>query len=154
MMTPLVVLLILLFGILLFIAEVFLLPSGILGKIGFIVTIIGLSFAYYIFGFNYGTLCVFAALAINGALLYFGTDRISKSKMAMQQTSDGKVNIFSDFGLKIGDKGLTITDLRPEGKAIFNNEKITIWSFNGFVDANEIVEINQIKDNKIFVQKV
>lgn len=153
-MTPLLVFAILFFGVLLFIAEVFLFPSGILGKVGLVVTVTGLVFAYKLFGFNAGTLCLFGAFIINGALLYFGADRISKSKMAMRQTSDGKVNIFSDFGLKIGDKGVTITDLRPEGKAIFNNDKITIWSFNGFVDANANIEIIQIKDNKIFVQKV
>ncbi len=153
-MTPLIVLLILVFGVLLFIAEVFLLPSGILGKIGFIISIVGLSFAYYIFGFNYGTLCVLATLVINGTLLYFGADRISKSKMAVQQTSDGKVNIFSDFGLKIGDIGIAVTDLRPEGKVLFNDEKVSVWSFNGFIDANSKVEVHQIKYNKIFVQLV
>ena len=153
-MTPVLVFSILFFGILLFVAEVFLFPSGILGKVGLITTVVGLFFAYKIFGFNTGTLCLFGEFIINGCLLYFGSDRISKSKMAMQQTSDGKVNIFSDFGLKVGDKGITITDLRPEGKAIFNNDKITIWSFNGFIDANEAVEVHQIKDNKIYVQKV
>lgn len=153
-MTPVLVFSILFFGILLFVAEVFLFPSGILGKVGLITTVVGLFFAYKIFGFNTGTLCLFGAFIINGCLLYFGSDRISKSKMAMQQTSDGKVNIFSDYGLKVGDKGITITDLRPEGKAIFNDDKITIWSFNGFIDANEAVEVHQIKDNKIYVQKV
>ncbi|MFN8281614.1 MAG: NfeD family protein [Chitinophagales bacterium] len=153
-MTPFLVFAILFFGVLLFVAEVFLLPSGILGKIGFVTTIVGLVFAYKLFGFNYGTFCVLAAFIVNGTLLYFGADRISKSKMAVQQTSDGKVNIFSDFGLKVGDKGQAITDLRPEGKALFNDNRITIWSFNGFIDANTLIEVVQIKDNKIFVQKV
>lgn len=153
-MTPFLVFAILFFGVLLFVAEVFLLPSGILGKIGFVTTIVGLVFAYKLFGFNYGTFCVFAAFVVNGALLYFGADRISQSKMAMRQISNGKVNIFSDFGLKIGDQGKTISALRPEGKAIFNKDRITIWSFNGFIEADEQIEIIQIKDNKIFVQKV
>ena len=62
-MTPVLVFSILFFGILLFVAEVFLFPSGILGKVGLITTVVGLFFAYKIFGFNTGTLCLSLTVA-------------------------------------------------------------------------------------------
>ncbi|MCB9033650.1 MAG: hypothetical protein H6553_07420 [Chitinophagales bacterium] len=153
-MSPLlIVIAILLFGTLLFIAEVFLMPSFILGKIGFVVTIVGLAFAFYELGILYGSICVIAAIVINGVLLYIGADRISESKMAVQTVVDGKVNEFVDFGLKVGDIGITLTDLRPEGKAIFGDNRVSVWSFNEFISADKNINIVQIKDNKIFVKE-
>lgn len=154
-MSPLlIVIAILLFGTLLFVAEVFLMPSFVLGKIGFVVTIVGLAFAFYELGVLYGSICVIAAIVINGVLLYIGADKISESKMAVRTVMDGKVNEFEDFGLKVGDTGKSLTDLRPEGKAIFGENKVSVWSFNEFVSADKSISIFQIKDNKIIVKEI
>lgn len=152
-MSPLlIVIAILIFGTLLFIAEVFLMPSFVLGKLGFVVTAIGLLLAFVNLGAFYGGLCVLAALAVNGGLLYFGASRISQSPMAVRHTLDGKVNEFSDSGLQSGDSGMAVTDLRPEGRALFGEEKVTVWSYSGFIEANTGIEIVHIRENKIFVK--
>ena len=154
-MSPLIVVIaILLFGTLLFIAEVFLMPSFILGKIGFVVTAVGLVLAFINLGALYGGLSVLAALVVNGTLLYYGAANISKSRMAVRETIDGRVNLFEDGGLKINDLGKAVTDLRPEGKAEFGDEKLTVWSYSGFIDANTEIIIVHIKENKIFVKKL
>lgn len=152
-MSPLlIVVAILIFGTLLFIAEVFLMPSFVLGKLGFVVTAIGLLLAFINLGAFYGSLCVLAAIVVNGALLYFGANRISQSPMAVRHTLEGKVNEFSDTGLKAGDDGVAVTDLRPEGRAIFGEEKVTVWSYSGFIEANTNVEVVHVRENKIFVK--
>lgn len=152
-MTAGFVILILVLSVLLFIAEVFLLPSGILGKLGFITAIVGLFFAYYIFGFTYGSLCVIMTVIINGALLYVGANKLSQSKLAIRETIDGKVNVQEDaIGLKVGDTGSTISTLRPEGYALFRDDKIIVWAFSGYIEADTKIEIAQIRDNKIYVK--
>jgi membrane-bound ClpP family serine protease len=124
----------------------------VLGKLGFVVTAVGLVMAFVSLGGFYGSLCVLAALAVNGTLLFFGTDRLSKSRMAVRHTLDGKVNLFEDIGLKVHDTGKAVTDLRPEGKAEFGEEKVTVWSYSGFIEANTEIVIIHIRENKIFVK--
>lgn len=145
---------ILVFSTILFVIEVFFLPTLIIGKIAFVITIVGLGLAFYELGAVYGSLCVLASITINGLLLYYGMNRIAKSKIAVQEIIDGKVNEFQDFGLKINDIGTAISDLRPEGKAEFNQIRVTVWASNGFIDAHSTIQIHQIQDNKIFVKSI
>lgn len=155
-MTPLAIVIgILLFGTLLFIVEVFILPTLIIGKVAFIITILGLAFAFYELGALAGSICVIATIIINGLLLYFGMDRLSKSKISVQEVIDSKVNEFHDYGLKVDDEGISLSDLRPEGKAQFNIEdKISVWANTGFIPADTKIKIYQISDNKIYVKPI
>ena len=60
---------------------------------------------------------------------------------------------FTNF--KLGDKGVTLTNLRPEGKAIFgDDERITVYSIGEFIDKDAHVTIVKIEHNKIFVTTV
>lgn len=145
---------ILIFGTLLFVIEVFFLPTLVVGKIAFVVTLVGLGLAFYELGAMVGSICVLAAIVVNGLLLYYGMNRISKSKIAVQEVIDSKVNVFDDFGLKVHDQGIALTDLRPEGKAEFNDQKITVWAYNEFIEAQKTIEIHHINENKIFVKTI
>ena len=101
-MSPLLIIIgILVFGTILFIVEVFFLPTLVVGKIAFVVTILGLAVAFYELGAVVGSICVLATIVVNGLLLYFGMDRISNSKIAVREVIDGKVNLFDDYGLTI-----------------------------------------------------
>jgi membrane-bound ClpP family serine protease len=154
-MSPLLIIIgILVFGTILFIVEVFFLPTLVVGKIAFVVTILGLAVAFYELGAVVGSICVLATIVVNGLLLYFGMDRISNSKIAVREVIDSKVNLFDDHGLKINDEGIAVTDLRPEGKAEFNDKKVTVWAYDGFIEALTPVSIHQIQDNKIFVKTI
>jgi membrane-bound ClpP family serine protease len=154
-MSPLFIVIgILLFGTLLFVVEVFFLPTLVIGKIAFVITILGLAFAFYELGAIKGSICVLAAIIINGLLLYYGMDRISNSKLSVREVIDGKVNQFEDFGLKVGEHGRAITDLRPEGKADFYDNKVTVWASEGYIEANSKIIIHQINNNKIFVKLI
>lgn len=154
-MSPLAIIIgVLLFGTLLFVVEVFIIPAMIVGKIAFVVTLAGLAFAFYELGAFYGSLCVLAAVVINGLLLYYGMNRIARSKISVQEVIDSKVNEFEDFGLKIDDEGTAITDLRPEGRALFNDQKVVVWATTGYIATETKIQIQQINNNKIFVKPI
>ena len=56
---------------------------------------------------------------------------------------------------KIGDKGITLTNLRPEGKALFGEDgRTTVYSIGEFIDKNAHIEIIKIEHNKIFVTTI
>lgn len=52
----------------------------------------------------------------------------------------------------IGDIGITYSDLRPSGSAIFNNKKIDVFTQGEFIPKNKSVEIISIKGNRLIVQ--
>ena len=55
----------------------------------------------------------------------------------------------------IGDHGKTLTNLRPEGKAIFaNDERVTVYSLADFIEKDTAVEIVKKEHNKIFVKPI
>lgn len=151
-MTPLLIFILLFVGIFLFLLEIFLLPGFIVGALGVIISIYASVEAYREFGSTIGTIIVTSTVVLNTLIAYFGLKNLNKSPMALRKTNDGRVNEFTDNGYVAGQTGVCITALRPEGKVRFEDEIVTVWSFNGFIDAGETVEIYKIAENKIFVQ--
>lgn len=66
----------------------------------------------------------------------------------------GKFNDEFTLDLNIGDKGQTISSLKPIGKALFQENEIEVSSNGGFVNENIEIEIIRIESNKIFVQPI
>lgn len=153
-MNALEIFILLFIGIALFMLDVFLIPGMIIGSIGIITSIIAIFFAYQEMGFWVGTFLLVGTSALNIFLVYWGMNRLSKSPLAVRKVIDGKVNTFEKHHLHVGDIASTTTALRPEGKIMYNNELVTVWSQVGFIEANTTVEVVAIHDNKIFVKKV
>ena len=141
-------------GTLLILLEIFFIPGFIVGVLGFGLCVWGAIEAFQSLGAFTATLVVGVTFLLNAIIAYFGLKNLHKSPMSMKETITGRVNEFEDFGLVVGDKGKTITDLRPEGKAIFNDQHITVWAFSGFIQSGTEVEVNRISDNKIFVTQL
>ncbi|MGX7091702.1 NfeD family protein [Hutsoniella sourekii] len=56
--------------------------------------------------------------------------------------------------LTIGQKGTTVSILRPVGKAVFNDRHLEVISDEGFIDIGQAIIITQLRGNQIFVRKV
>ena len=151
-MSPLLIFILLFVGIFLLLLEIFLLPGFIVGVLGVIVSIYATVEAYKEFGTTIGTIILTSTVVLNTLVAYFGLKNLNKSPMALRKTNDGRVNEFTGGAFLPGQTGVCITALRPEGKVRFDEEIVTVWSFNGFIDAGETVEIYKIAENKIFVQ--
>jgi len=65
---------------------------------------------------------------------------------------DGHVNEFDYSNISVDDIGVTITALRPEGRAMINDERVIVYSKGFYIDTNQEVVVVKIKDNKIFVE--
>ena len=72
----------------------------------------------------------------------------------MKAEITGKVNELEQHLYKIGDKGTTVSELRPNGKAIFNGERIDVYSTGEYIARNTEVEIIKITHDKIFIKPV
>lgn len=139
-------------GTILILFEIFLLPGLVVGLIGAGLCIWGIYEAFITLGTNSGWIILIITIIVNGVLAFIAYKNLHKSRFAMKEQNLGRVNEFDDFGLVEGDEGMAITDLRPEGKALFNHQLISVWTFDGgFISSNQSIKIVRISDNKIFV---
>ena len=56
------------------------------------------------------------------------------------------------LALNVGDKGVTVTELRPNGKANFNGTKTEVYSNREYIARDTEIEIAKITRDKVFIQ--
>ncbi len=140
-------------GILLMFIESFLLPgTGIVGILGGILSGGGVLLCYDAFGNYYGNISLIITLVIIFISLYLGFRRISKLKWSVNESVDSQVNVLDSTGLSIGQKGTSITALRPYGKARFNQKRYEVFSQGPYLPKNTPIVIIKISSQKIIVK--
>jgi len=155
-MSLILILAIILVGILFIFVEFFFIPGfSIFSILGFIVAGIGIYMGYHEYGQSAGNWMLTASIVAMGGILYWGYKRTQSKKWALKTEIDGKMNIEDLAHFQVGDKGVSFTNLRPEGKAIFDNdERVTVYSIGAFIDKDKQVQIVKIEHNKIFVKQI
>ncbi len=139
-------------GLIFIIAEVLVVPGGILGVVG------GLLLVYAIYlpysqGFTIGAHINLAAIILVLALSLFTSVKSGTwNKLALKANIDSKSREYFDTNVSVGDKGISISRLTPIGKARFADNNIEVKSFVGFVDQNTEIEIIDIEKDKVIVK--
>lgn len=144
-----------LLGTFLIIAEIIFVPgTTIVGILGFIFSIYGVYLGYDYYGASTGTLILLGALIINVIALVIAFKSKSWERFSLKGSIKGKYNDDFKLDLEVGDKGQTISSLKPVGKAIFHDKEIEVRSNGGFVNENVEIEVLRIESSKIFVQPI
>lgn len=145
----------LLFGTFLIVAEIIFVPgTTIVGILGFLFAAYGIYLGYDYFGVTTGTLILVGSALINLIALVIAFKGRSWERFSLKGSMKGRFNEDFKVDLKEGDKGMTISSLKPIGKALFNDQEIEVRSNGGFVDENMEIEVQRIESSKIFVQPV
>jgi len=150
-----VIITILLLGLLLIFLEIFFIPGTTLfGMLGGVAVIVGVALMYAYYGRNYGNVSLaFSAVSIV-MLVIAGFKLIDSNKLAMKGEITGKVNELQPHTYNVGDTGITVTDLRPNGKAVINEIKIEVYSSGDFISRDAQIQISKITNDKIFVKQL
>lgn len=150
-MTLTTIIIVVLIGLILIVAEIFFVPgTTIVGIAGGLVLLAGIicSFIYL------ETTQAWTILAGTGAatiiLGYFAFRPKTWKKIGMNTTIDGKI-VDEVQNLQPGIEGATLTSCNPIGKAKFGDKIEEVYSMIDFIEANTKIEIDSIKENKIFV---
>ncbi len=93
------------------------------------------------------------SLLIFSSILY-SLKSNSWSRLALNKTNTTKINQYKNKNLKIGDIGLTMSSLKPYGKASFSNVNYEVKSKGNFIDEKNKIEIIDIFEGKIIVIKI
>ena len=162
----------LLVGILLLIAEIFIIPGfGVAGIAGITLTVgslilIMLNNDYFNFEFvPFGdivvaTFAVVGGLAGGALLLFFGGTKLSQTKafkrialMETQNTSQGYTVNTLDSTL-VGKRGTAYTVLRPSGKVMIEEQVYDAFTRGDYVERGEVVEVLATEGITLKVRKV
>ena len=105
-MLVLAVILLIVVGVALLVAEFFVFVGSVIAGIaGFILTAMGVFLAYKTFGSSAGNYALVGAVVLFLIAVYFSLRSKTWKKIALHSELDGKVNTIDEHEIKVGDKG-------------------------------------------------
>jgi membrane-bound ClpP family serine protease len=136
-------------GIFLVVAEIIFIPGiFVAGAIGALLSIYGVNLAYTNFGDITGHIVLLGAIVGNVAGVVLSLRGKSWERFSLKETNVSKVN---EVSLQIGDLGVTLSSLKPYGKALFGDSEVEVRSNGEFLEENTNVIIVNIESSRIFV---
>ena len=143
----------LLIGLILVIAEILFVPgTTVVGIIGVLVTAVGIYYAFVTFDNQVAGLVLIAALVLNFGAIIYGFRTGAWKKFALKSAI--KSRAFDDRlkGLEVGMKGITISDVKPIGKAEIGEGIYEVKSESGFISVGTSVFITKLENNTIIIK--
>ena len=143
-------------GILVIIAEI-ILPSG--GILSILAT--GL-FGYSLFivftqlSSTAGMVFIIADLILIPILVYFGLKFLAKSPVTLRKKlskEDGVTSQDPDQAAYLGRQGITVSDLRPSGVVIVDDERLDVVTRGEYVDKQTEIIVIAVRGNQIVVKE-
>ena len=153
-MDIIIIIVFLLVGLLLMLAEIFLLPGISIAGIGGCLALTG----GIVYAFNVDTAygfytILFSTVALGLAIYYFMKSK-TLEKMSLHSEIDSKVETFDANKVNVGDKGTAVSRLAPMGKALIDSQIIEAKSLYGFIDEKEEVEVIAVNLTNVEVKKI
>ncbi len=140
-------------GIGLVILEIIFVPgTTIVGILGIIFFIGGIYLGFDYFDSDTGWAILISSVIAGGVALVYAFKSNAWERFSLKNTSEGKVNEGTSLKVSVGDKGLSISTLKPFGKAEFNNEEFEVRSNGSYINAGQHIEIKRIDGINIFVE--
>ena len=143
-------------GIVLLLAEIFLLPGiTVSGFAGALSLIGGIVYAFIYIGNTAGLISIVASIVLFGASFAFLIKSNAMSRIALKTDIDATVDQSELKQLKSGDEGQTLSRLNPIGNAEFNGVTIEAKSVTGeYIDEGEAVVIVKVETYNVLVKIV
>jgi membrane-bound ClpP family serine protease len=155
MLMWIIILALLVIGLGLVIVELVFIPgTTVVGLLGLIFTGTAVIISYNHFGSDVGFFVLMGTLVATLVALFYSFRTGAWTKFSLKSSNDGKVNegLLSD--LHIGDEGVTVSTLRPIGKAEFRNRIFEVKTLGSYIEQGQPVKITQIYSNQIVVEPI
>lgn len=149
-----IALVLIVFGLLFLVLEVFVFPGvGVSGIVGILALGSGVVIAFMI-DTTFGMISLGGSLVGASILVYLSIKFDTFSKMSLATNIDSVIKVNHISELNVNDKGVTISRLSPMGKARFGNFYSEVSSWDGFIEEETPIKIEKIVDNTIFVSQI
>lgn len=144
-----------LFGLILIIAEIIFIPgTTIVGILGFLFLIVGVGFSFQYFGSETGWITVGISAAVSGLLLYYSFKSNVWGRFSSKSKIDSRVNEGLLDKIQVGNEGVTLSTLRPFGNAEVNDQIIEVKTFGNYLESGTKIRVVQINLNQIIVEQI
>jgi len=144
-----------LFGLILIIAEIIFIPgTTIVGILGFLFLIVGVGFSFQYFGSETGWITVGISAAVSGLLLYYSFKSNVWGRFSSKSKIDSRVNEGLLDKIQVGNEGVTLSTLRPFGNAEVNDQIIEVKTFGNYLESGTKIKVVQINLNQIIVEQI
>lgn len=143
---------IILLGLVALLLEILVLPGGIVGIIGTLFVVAGITLAYIRLGATAGTVTLVATVLFIIFIVIMLFRKKTWKRVMLEDNVTGKVNTIDENKLFVGMPGIAVSRLAPAGKGKFNDEVEEVHSSHGFIDVGKEIIITKIEGNKIIVK--
>lgn len=148
-----IILALLVIGLVLIIVELVFIPgTTLVGLLGLIFSTVGVVISYNHLGSEVGFYVLMATLAATVVAVAYSFRSGMWNKFSLKSSIDSKVNEGMLNELKVGDEGLTLSTLRPIGKAEFNQQTFEVKTLGNYIEHGQRVKIAQIHSHQIVVE--
>jgi len=145
-----------LLGLVLICLEIFV-PGGILGIIGFLLIMGSIWIAFVRLGRVGGSYFLVGSLALAMLSVYavmrFGTKTRLSRKLFLQSTEEGFESTSENLDYLEGKTGISITTLRPSGKALINGRKVNVVTEGLFIPKGRRLKVVVAEGNRVVVRE-
>lgn len=142
-------------GILVMIAEIFIPSLGLL-------TVISLGLIFYSLFIVFSQISSFAGMVLLGVdiifipiLIIVGLKLMAKSPLALKKQLSSQSGVVSQkeaIETLLKKEGKAVTDLRPAGIALINDERMDVVTDGEYIDAGMPVVVTDVSGNRIVVE--
>jgi membrane-bound ClpP family serine protease len=144
---------IMLIGFLLVILEIFFIPgTTLVGLLGLVFSIAGIVITYSYYGSEVGLIVLISSSVLKLGVLVYSLSVKPWMRFAHKQAITSKVNEELLASISVGDKGKTLSVLRPMGKALINNTELEVRSIGIYLESNIEVQVTSVNLNQIIVE--
>jgi len=151
-MDVLVVIVLCLIGILLILAEIFLIPGLTITAIaGAAFTIGGIYYAFRTLGATGGMITLFSVIAIICIVFVYLIKSKALDSIALKTNIKSTVADNESKGISEGDTGISISRLNPMGKVRVNNITIEAKTLGEFIDEHTTIKVIKVFPSQLIV---
>ncbi|KWW32160.1 MAG: hypothetical protein AUK63_256 [bacterium P3] len=152
-MSPTLLFIVLVVGLLLLTLEIIALPGGIAGIAGIAMMAFGIWQCYELYGATAGHWALLCCIVACVLLLIVFMKSKTWNRFSLTDESDSKVNQLDETGIHVGSRGSTVARLAPTGKALIEGKLVEVHAINQFIDPNRPVEVVAIEGYRIDVRE-
>jgi membrane-bound ClpP family serine protease len=148
-----IVVILCLLGVILILAEIFLIPGlTITAVAGGASAIGGVYFAFTRLGTTAGVITLVSMLIVFGiAFVYLIKSKVLDNTIALKTNINSTVASGDSLGISAGDEGVSISRLNPAGKVRVNNVTMEGKSLGDFIDENTRIVVVKVTPTQLLV---
>lgn len=151
-MTIGLIILMILFGLLLLILEILIIPGLIAGIAGVLIMLAGMYWMYKDYGSVAGHITAAATAIVTASAIFYCLKTKAWERFSLKEKLVGKSVTTDDLQVKEGDEAIAVSALRPMGTVMIGDQKAEAQTNGELVQAGTTVIVVKILSNKLIVK--